>query len=185
MQRKPLNDLKGRFLKTHPKRQNAISAHFFSKSGTKPHWNPEGPQNGPHARKRLISLGSPSRYIPRRPGKSRFRGPPLFLLHSVSGHQGARTRVHKLTRPRRVTARPGRLASLSPRRLLLLPCPACDPGALRCGWHAADKHAYQHKPRCPAPCCSAIIFAVRGAGPRRSLHRRPHATIPLQETPCN
>jgi len=56
MQRKPLNDLKGRFLKTHPKRQNAISAHFFSKSGTKPHWNPEGPQNGPDSRKGLISL---------------------------------------------------------------------------------------------------------------------------------
>ena len=85
MQRKPLNDLKGRISKTHPKRQSAPSAHFFSKSGTKPHRNLEGPQNGPHARKRLISLGSPSRYIPRRPGKSRFRGPPLFLLHSVSG----------------------------------------------------------------------------------------------------
>ena len=85
MQRKPLNDLKGRILKTHPKRQNAPSAFFFSKSGTKPHRNLEGPQNGPHARKRLISLGSSSRYIPRRPGKSRFRGPPLFLLHSVSG----------------------------------------------------------------------------------------------------
>ena len=189
MLRKGLNNLKGNFLKTRPARQYAPSACFFSKSGTKPHRNLEGPQNGPHTRKRLISLGTRPALSHRVPVNPTFPCPPLFLLDSVSGHQGTRTRVHKLTRPRRVTARPGRLASLSLRRLLLLPCPACDLGALRCAWHAADKHAYQHKPRCPAPWCSAIIFAVRGAGLRRNLyrdlHRRPHATIPLQETPCN
>ena len=114
MQRKRLSVLKGRISKTRPARQMAHLACFFSKSGTKPHWNPEGPQNDPHARKRLISLGSSTRYIPLRPGTSRFRGPPLFLLHSVSGQQGALTRVHKLTRPRRVTVRPGRLTIIPP-----------------------------------------------------------------------
>jgi hypothetical protein len=64
MQRKPLNDLKGGISKTHPKRQSTPFAHFFSKSGTKPHRNLEGPQNGPHTRKRLISLGSATRSYP-------------------------------------------------------------------------------------------------------------------------
>ncbi len=56
MMRKGLNHLKGKFLKTRPARQYAPFACFFSKSGTKPHWNPEAPPNGPDTRKRLISL---------------------------------------------------------------------------------------------------------------------------------
>ena len=87
MLRKGLNNLKGNFLKTRPARQYAPSACFFSKSGTKPHRNPEGPPNSPNARKRLISLGFHPVLSHLGPENPTFRGLPLFLLHSVSGQR--------------------------------------------------------------------------------------------------
>ena len=89
MMRKGLNDLNGKFFKTRPARQYAPFAYFFSKTGTEPHWNPEGPQNAPHARKRLISLGFKpwsTLVYPRLPTFSR---PIPFLFPLVSGHRNA------------------------------------------------------------------------------------------------
>ena len=103
MLRKGLNNLNGKFLKTRPARQYAPSACFFSKSGTKPHRNLEGPPNHPEARKCLISMGTRRAMSHRVPVNPTFLGPPLFLLHSVSGQDAVSSR-----RPRCKRCRVGR-----------------------------------------------------------------------------
>jgi Lrp/AsnC family leucine-responsive transcriptional regulator len=81
-----LKRLKWQIFKNPPRRQYAPFACFFSKFGTKPDWNPEAPPNGQDTRKRLISLEFHPVLSHVGPENPTFRGPPLFLLHSVSGH---------------------------------------------------------------------------------------------------